>query len=68
MQGIKWVKGREEGAGLRIIQQGQPKYIDTVRGSVCVRLGVGGAGAGHACEAGARHACDTSCQVARCAS
>lgn len=30
MQGIKWVMKREEHNGLRIIQQSQPKYIDTV--------------------------------------
>lgn len=30
-QGIKWVMKREEPNGLRIIQQSQPKYTDTVR-------------------------------------
>lgn len=30
LQGIKWVMKREEPNGLRIIQQSQPKYIDTV--------------------------------------
>ncbi|KAL4450636.1 hypothetical protein ABPG77_000992 [Micractinium sp. CCAP 211/92] len=30
MQGIKWVKKREEPNGLRIIQQSQAKYVDTV--------------------------------------
>lgn len=31
LQGIKWVMRREEAAGLRVIQQSQAKYIDTVR-------------------------------------
>lgn len=31
LQGIKWVIKREEPNGLRVIQQSQPKYIDTVR-------------------------------------
>jgi dynein heavy chain len=31
LQGIKWILRREEANGLRVIQQGQPKYIDTVR-------------------------------------
>lgn len=30
LQGIRWVKKREEANGLRIVQQSQPKYIDTV--------------------------------------
>lgn len=30
MQGIKWIKAREEANGLVIIQQSQPKYIDKV--------------------------------------
>jgi dynein heavy chain len=30
LQGIKWVMKREEPNGLRVIQQSQPKYIDTV--------------------------------------
>ena len=34
MQGIKWVMKREESNGLRVIQQSQPKYIDTVRLSI----------------------------------
>ena len=39
LQGIKWVMKREEAAGLRIIQQGQHKYIDTVRGVCGAGLG-----------------------------
>lgn len=30
LQGVKWVKRREEANGLRIVQQSQPRYIDTV--------------------------------------
>jgi hypothetical protein len=30
LQGIKWIKNREAAAGLVIVQQSQPKYIDKV--------------------------------------
>jgi hypothetical protein len=30
VQGIKWIKNREAAAGLVIVQQSQPKYIDKV--------------------------------------
>lgn len=30
LQGIKWIKNREEANGLVIVQQSQPKYIDKV--------------------------------------
>jgi dynein heavy chain len=30
LQGIKWIKNREEANGLVILQQSQPKYIDKV--------------------------------------
>lgn len=30
-QGIRWIMNRESAAGLVVIQQSQPKYIDKVR-------------------------------------
>lgn len=38
LQGIKWVMRREEANGLRIVQQSQPNYIDTV--IQCVEQGL----------------------------
>jgi dynein heavy chain len=36
-QGIKWIKSREAAAGLVIVQQSQPKYIDKV--IACIESG-----------------------------
>eukprot|EP00232_Nephroselmis_pyriformis_P019075 CAMPEP_0182900652 /NCGR_PEP_ID=MMETSP0034_2-20130328/28990_1 /TAXON_ID=156128 /ORGANISM="Nephroselmis pyriformis, Strain CCMP717" /LENGTH=4527 /DNA_ID=CAMNT_0025034901 /DNA_START=131 /DNA_END=13711 /DNA_ORIENTATION=+ len=38
LQGIKWIKNREEPNGLKIIQMSQPKYIDIVEN--CIENGV----------------------------
>ena len=38
LQGIRWIKGREEANGLRTIQLSQPKYIDTVE--QCIENGI----------------------------
>jgi dynein heavy chain len=34
LQGVKWVKSREAAAGLVILQQGQPKYVDRVLAAI----------------------------------
>ena len=38
MQGIRWIKNREEANGLVILQQSQPKYVDKVLN--CIENGI----------------------------
>ena len=38
LQGIKWIRRREEEAGIKVIQLSQPRYIDTVE--QCVENGI----------------------------
>ena len=40
LQGIKWIMNRELPNGLKIIQQSQAKYIDTVSPQSCLLLHV----------------------------
>eukprot|EP00741_Cyanophora_paradoxa_P016051 tig00000042_g15496.t1 len=37
LQGIRWIREREEKNGLRILQQGQPKYVDAIE--QCIQNG-----------------------------
>jgi dynein heavy chain len=38
LQGIRWIKNREEANGLVILQQSQPKYVDKVLN--CIENGI----------------------------